>query len=170
MGEAPGSRTELTEKGTRVITLEEAQSRKRRAEEKLEASTLKQQRMEEKRQEKAFEQAILEGPMGGIYEVQPAAENNDSESIVFRTMNPGGGFTASVVEVLKAQLFVVAPESDPDLRIEDCENPPPRLKKDKVKRGYAHNGRKENMGVWTTVVAETKDDWTFIHISFPSAI
>jgi hypothetical protein len=116
MGEAPGSRTELTDKGTRVITLEKAQSRKRRAEEKLEASTLKQQCMEEKRQEKAFEQAILEGPMGGIYEAQLAAENN--ESIIFRTMNPGGGFAASVVEVLKAE-FVVAPESDPNSRIED---------------------------------------------------
>jgi hypothetical protein len=43
------------------ITLEEAQSRKRREEEKLEANTL-----EEMRREKAFE-ALLEHPMGGIY-------------------------------------------------------------------------------------------------------
>ena len=47
--------TDLTERGTRVITLEDAQSQKRRAEEKLEANTLKQQRMEEKRREKALE-------------------------------------------------------------------------------------------------------------------
>jgi len=145
MGQVPGSRTELTERGTRVITVEGAQSRKRWAEEKLEASTLKQQRMEEKRQEKAFEQAILEGPMGGIYEAQPYAEND--ESIVFRTMKLRGGFAASVVEVLKAEMFVVAPESGPNSKIGDYVNHPPRIKTDKVKQGYAHNGREENLGV-----------------------
>jgi len=51
---------------------------------------------------------------------------------------------------------------------EGCQHPIPRLKKDKVKRGYAHHGKTENLGVWKTVVAKTKDEWTFIHISFPS--
>ena len=49
----PGSRTELTDKGCRVLTIEEARLRKRRVEERLEADTQKQQRLEGKRQEKA---------------------------------------------------------------------------------------------------------------------
>jgi len=36
--------------------------------EKLEAGTRGQQRLEGKQQEKAFEQAMIEPPMGGIYE------------------------------------------------------------------------------------------------------
>ena len=64
----PGSRTELTNKGCRVLTIEEASLRKKRAEERLEADTQKQQRLEGKTQEKAFEQAMVESPMGGIYE------------------------------------------------------------------------------------------------------
>ena len=39
-----------------------------------------------------------------------------------------------MVEVLKAELSAVAPELDSDSRIEACEDPPPQLKKDKVKR------------------------------------
>ena len=103
-GTGPGSRTELTDKGCRVLTSEEARLRKRRAEEKLEADVQKQQRLEVKRQEKAFEQAMNESPMGGIYEAQAAAE--PGESVVFKTMNSLGGsdtsgvFGASVVEVL----------------------------------------------------------------------
>jgi len=53
------------------------------------------------------------------------------------------------------------------------ENPPPRLKKDKLKREREAMhiiGGRRNMGAWTAVVAETKDDWTFIPISFPSDI
>ena len=46
------------------------------------------------------------------------------------------------------------------------QHPIPRLKKDKVKRGYAHYGKAENLGVWTTVMARTNDEWTFVHISF----
>ena len=38
-GTGPGSRTELTDKGCRVLTIEEARLRKRRAEEMLEADT-----------------------------------------------------------------------------------------------------------------------------------
>jgi len=44
----PGSRTELTDKGCRVLTIEEARLRKRRVEERLEADTQKQQRFEGK--------------------------------------------------------------------------------------------------------------------------
>jgi len=50
-GTGPGSRTEL--KGCCVLTIEEARLRKRRVEERLEADTQKQQRLEGKRQEKA---------------------------------------------------------------------------------------------------------------------
>ena len=104
----------MTDKGCRVLTIEEARLRKRLVEEKLEADVQKQQRLEEKWQEKAFEQAMIEFPVGGIYEAQAAAE--PGESVVFKTMNllsgsgcgPGGEsndtsgvFGASVVEVLK---------------------------------------------------------------------
>ena len=51
----------------------------------MEADVQKQQRLVEKRQEKAFEQAMIESPMGGIYEAQAAAE--PGESVVFKTMN-----------------------------------------------------------------------------------
>jgi len=67
----------LTDKGCRVLTIEEARLRKRRADEKLEADVWKQQCLE-KRQEKAFEQAIIESPMGSIYEAQAV------ESLLFQ--------------------------------------------------------------------------------------
>ena len=76
----------------------------------MEADVQKQQRVEEKRQEKAFEQAMIESPMGGIYEAQAAVE--PGESVVFKTMNSlsgsdtGGVFGASVVEVLKPEFFL----------------------------------------------------------------
>jgi len=73
-----GGRTELTDKGCRVLTIEEARLRKGWAEEKLEADVQKQQCLKEKRQEKAFEQAMVESLMGGIYEPQAAAEFGES--------------------------------------------------------------------------------------------
>jgi len=69
----------LTDKGCRVVTIEEARLRKGRAEEKLEADVQKQQCFEEKRQEKAFEQAMIESPMGGIYEAAEFGESVVSE-------------------------------------------------------------------------------------------
>ena len=77
----------------------------------MEADVQKQQRLVEKQQEKAFEQAMIESPMGGIYEAQAAAEPGESD--VFKTTNllsgsgrgPGGEsndiggvFGASVVK------------------------------------------------------------------------
>jgi len=103
---------------------------------------LRSSSLEGKRQEKAFEQAMVESPMGGIYEAQPAAE--PGESVIFKTMNsvtgglgPDGVFGASVVEVLKPEFFAVAPEA----RSEGYQHQIPRLKKDKVKWGYAHHGK-----------------------------
>ena len=83
----------------------------------------------------------------------PGGESNDT----------GGVFGASVVEVLKPEFFIVAPEE----RSEHYQHPIPRLKKDKVKRCCAHRGKAENSGVWTTVMARTKNGWTLVHISFP---
>ena len=104
--------------------------RKKLAEERLEADTQKQQRLEGKRQEKDSEQAMVEPPMGGIYEAQPAAE--PGESVIFKTMNsatgglgPDGVFGASVVEFL-IRNFAVASEA----RSEGCQHPIPRLKKE----------------------------------------
>ena len=91
----------------------------------MEADVQKQQHLEEKRQEKAFEQAMIESPMGGIYETQAAAE--PGESIVFKTMNllsgsdrgpggesndTGGVFGASVVEVLNPSFSLSHPKRD----------------------------------------------------------
>jgi len=121
------------------------------------------------RQEKDSEQAMVEPPMGGIYEAQPAAE--PGESVIFKTMNsatgglgPDGVFGASVVvvEVLKPEFFAVAPEA----RSEGYQHPIPRLKKDKVKRGYAHHGKTENLGLEDCCGQDQL--WTFVHISFPS--
>ena len=48
----------------------------------MEADVQKKQRLEEKRQEKAFEQAMIESPVGGIYK-----RLQNQESVVFETMN-----------------------------------------------------------------------------------
>jgi len=61
------------------------------------ADAQKQQRLE-KRQEKAFEQAMLESPMGGIYKAQAAEEPASGEYIITKTMNSeGSGFETVVV-------------------------------------------------------------------------
>ena len=74
------------------------------------ADAQKQQCLEEKRQEKAFEQAMLESPMGGIYEAQAAAEPASGEPIITKTVNSeGSGFETTVVEVLKSEFFTIAP-------------------------------------------------------------
>ena len=67
------------------------------------------------------------------------------------------------MEVLKPEFFIVASEE----RSEHYQHQIPRLKEDKVNRGYAHHRKAENLGVWTTIIARTKDEWTFVHISFP---
>jgi len=72
---------------------------------------------------KAFEQATIESPMGGVYRAQAAAE--PGESVVCKKMNSltgsdtGGVFGALVVEVLKLELFIVAPEETS----EHCQHP-----------------------------------------------
>ena len=73
-----------------------------------------------------------------------------------------------MVDVLKPEFFIVAPEEGS----EHYQHPVPQLKEGKVKRCYAHHGKAENiygclMGVWTAVMARTKNDWTFVHIFFP---
>jgi len=79
-------------------------------------------------------------------------------------LGPDGVFGASVVEFL-IRNFAVASEA----RSEGCQHPIPRLKKDQVKRGYAHHGKTENLrGLEDCCGANTKDEWTFIRISFPS--
>jgi len=60
----------------------------------------------------SLEQAMIESPVGGIYEAQPQAAE-PGESVIFKTMNsvtgelgPGGIFGASVVEVLKPEFLL----------------------------------------------------------------
>jgi hypothetical protein len=129
-------------------------------EEKIETKVLKQQRLEGKREEKASEQAMIESPIGGIFEAQVAAKPRES-TISKRINTPTG---ASVVEVLKPEFFNVKF----DTRTEYYQHPPYRLKKDKVKRGYTYSGKVEKLDIWTTVMSKTKEEWIFIHISFPT--
>jgi len=79
-------------------------------------------------------------------------------------LGPGGVFGASVVEVLKPEFFAVAPEA----RFEGYQHPIPRLKKDKVKRGWAiriMGRRRTQLGVWR-IVAKARDEWTDIRSHF----
>jgi len=106
--------------------MKEVRLRKRRTEEKLEADTQNQQRLEGKWQEKVFEQAMIESPMGGIYEAQPLAE--PGKSVIFKTINSvtgelgtDGVFGTSVVEVVKPEFFTVTSET----RSEDYQHPIP---------------------------------------------
>jgi len=67
------------------------------------------------------------------------------------------------VRFLSQKKFTVS-----EKRSEDYPHPIPRLKKGKVKRGYVHHGKPENLGVWKIAMAKTKDEWTFVHTTFPS--
>ena len=66
-GTGPGSRTELTDKGCRVLTIEEAGCGKD-GQRKVWKPILRSNRLGGERREKAFEQAMAEPPMGGICE------------------------------------------------------------------------------------------------------
>ena len=98
-GSAPGGRSAITDKGTRVLTIAEAQERKQKAEEKMVAELQKQERLEQKRQEKALHEAMLSSPIGPLYEALPAAE--EGESHVFLDLTAGWW-----VECLKSDFFL----------------------------------------------------------------
>ena len=98
--------------------------RKRRADEKLEADVQKQQCLEEKWQDKAFEQAMIESPIGGICEAQAAAE---LESLLFQNNELAHRIRywwSIWLEGLKPEFFIVAPED----RSENYQHQIPQLK------------------------------------------
>jgi len=93
--------------------------------------------LEEKRQEKAFEQAMIESPMDGIYEAQAAAE---SESLLFQTRSAD----QILVEYLVGSCFLLSHPKIDD-RSEHYQHQILQLKKDKVK-ARRKRGRRPGLG------------------------
>lgn len=157
-GSGPGGRSAITDKGTRVLTIAEAQERKQKAEEKMVAELQKQERLEQKRQDKALHEAMLSSPIGQLYETLPAAE--EGESHVFLDLTAGWW-----VECLKPDFFLSSSTLS-GCREEDYRAMPlPRLLKDRKQRGLIAPSKAQ--GTWQWVPAEDAMDWAFVHISFP---
>ena len=157
-GSGLGGRSAITDKGTRVLTIAEAQERKQKAEEKRVAEVQKQERLEQKRQDKALHEAMLSSPIGPLYETLPAAEKGESH--VFLDLTAGWW-----VECLKSDFFLSS-SSLSGCREEDYRAMPlPRLLKDRKQRGLIAPSKAQ--GTWELVPAEDVMDWAFVHISFP---
>ena len=119
----PGVSSAITDKGTRVLTIAEAQERKQKAEEKRVAEIQKQERLEQKLQDKELHEAMLSSPIGLLYETLPAAE--EGKSHVFLDLKAGWW-----VECLMSDFFLSS-SSLSGCREEDyCAMPLPRLLKD----------------------------------------
>ena len=71
----PGLRTALADKGTRVLTTEVADELKKEAEARFEAELEAKIRLENKRKEKAFHDAMIASPLGGLCEAASVAEH-----------------------------------------------------------------------------------------------
>jgi len=157
-GTGPGGRSAITDKGTRVLTIAEAQERKQKAEEKMVAGLQKQERLEQKRQDKALHEAMLSSPIGPLYEALAAAE--EGESHVFLDLTAGWW-----IECLKSDPFL-ASSSISSCREEDYRAMPvPKLLKDRKQRGLIAPSKAQ--GTWEWVPAEDEIAWAFVHISFP---
>ena len=77
----PGPRTVLADKGTRVLTTEVAEDLKKKAEAKFEAELEAKLRLENKQKEKAFRDAMIASPLGGLYEAASVAEHEGETEI-----------------------------------------------------------------------------------------
>ena len=155
----PGSRTGLSDKGTRMLSVAEANQRKRKAEEKLMAEREKQERLEAKRLEKALLDSAMgtDRPEGALISDVSDAPKGQSEVTIGLTV----GWRVGVLKPVP-----LAP-------IEKLQLPPtgePLRKAEKVAAGLAHGGKVENMGYWQYDLAERADEWTFVHISFPNSV
>ena len=113
--------------------------------------------MENKQKEKAFRDAMIASPLGGLYEAASVAEHEGETEI---TMDVSLRWR---VEAIKADYFVTPTV---DFRLEDYEaGPMPRLIKDRKARGLAPPSKAA--GTWRYVPAKEETDWSFVHISFP---
>jgi len=157
-GSCPGGCSAITDEGTWVLTIAEAQERKQKAEEKKVAELQKQEQLEKKRQDKALHEAMLSSPIGPLYEALPAAE--EGESHVFLDLMAG-----CWVECLKPD-FVLSSSSLSGCHEEDFRATPlPRLLKDRKKWGLIAPSKAQ--GTWEWIPVEDEMDWAFVHITFP---
>ena len=74
-GSGPGPRTALADKETRVLSAEVAEDLKKKAEAKFEAELEAKLRLEKRQKEKAFRDAMIASPLGGLYEAASVAEH-----------------------------------------------------------------------------------------------
>ena len=153
----PGPRTVLADKGTRVLTTEVAEDLKKKAEAKFEAELEAKLHLENKQKEKAFRDAMIASPLGGLYEAASVAEHEGETEI---TMDVSLRWR---VEAIKVDYFVIPTVK---FRLEDYEaGPMPRLIKDRKARGLAPPSKAT--GTWRYVPAKEETDWSFVHISIP---
>ena len=154
-GLGSGQRTALADKGTGVHTTKVAEDLKKKAEAKFEAELEAKLCLENK--QKAFHDAMIASPLGGLYEVASVTEHEGETEI-----------TTDVslrwrVEAIKADYFVTPTV---EFRLEDHEAAPmPRLVKDRKARGLAPPSKAA--GTWRYVPAKEETGWSFVHISFP---
>ena len=147
-GLAPGPRTALADKATRVLTAEVAEDLKKKAEAKFEAELEAKVRLESKWKEKAFRDAMIDSPLGGLYEAASVAEHEGETEITIDVS------LRWRVEAIKADYFVTPAV---EFRLEDHEaGPMPRLIKDRRARGLAPPSKAG--GTWRWISAEEETD------------
>ena len=96
----PGPRTVLADKMTRALTTEVAEDLKKKAEAKFEAELEAKLRLENEKKEKAFRDAMIASPLGGLYEVASVAEHEGETEITIDVS------LRWRVEAIKADYFV----------------------------------------------------------------
>ena len=112
----PGLRTALVDKGTRVLTIEVADELKKKAEAKFEAELEPKLHLDNKRK-KAFCDAMIASPLGGLCEAASVAEHEGETEITIDVS------LRWRVEAIKAEYFVT-PGSTVEFRLEDYEAGP----------------------------------------------
>ena len=99
-GTGPGSQTALADEGTRLLTSEVAEDLKKKAEAKFEAELEAKLRLENKRKEKSLWDAMIDPPLGGLYEAAAVAED-EGETVITIDIS-----LRWRVEAIKADYFV----------------------------------------------------------------
>ena len=148
----------LADKGTRLLTTEVAEDLQEKAEAKFEAELEAElcQWLENKQKEKAFHDAMIASPLGGLYEVASVAEHEGETEITDISLRWR-------VEAIKADDFVTPTV---EFRLEDHEaGPMPQLVKDRNAQGLAPPSKAGS--TWRCVLAKGETDWSFVYILFP---
>ena len=152
----PGPRTVLADKMARVLTTEVAEDLKKKAEAKFEAELDAKLRLENKKKEKAFRDAMIASPLGGLYEVASVAEHEGATEITIDVS------LRWRVEAIKADYFVTPIV---EFRLEDHEaGPMPRHVKDRKARGLAPPSKAGGMEKCSCKGGNRLEP---VHISFP---